>query len=169
MNTFAKVGRIALMHLFTKKVGVFGTTRYQELGIESIFPRKVSISKEEVNLFKEYYSCVVNAYGRHNSYKIFMWSVELGLSEILISRDNEGKLIDLIHRCSEGPLTHIVIAVEYRDHNDDSSKEGEEIIIYSLTDEQKRIISDYIHNKELDQFESDEEFTFNHGYFQKNN
>lgn len=169
MNTFAKVGRIALMHLFTKKEGIFVPTRYQSLGIASSFPKKVSISKEEIDLEKDYLSCIVNAYGRHNSYKIFMWSVELGLSEILISRDNEGKLIDLIHHCSEGPLTHIVIAVEYRDHNNDSSKEGEEIIIYSLTDEQKRIISDYIHNKDLDQFESDEEFTFKHGYFQKNN
>src|SRR3989344_3322412 len=165
MNTFAKVGRIALLHLFSKKEGIFGTTRYQTLGLESSFPRKVSISKEEIYLEKEYLSCVVNAYGRHNSYRIFMWSVELGLSEILLSRDNEGKLIDLICRCSEGPLTHIVIAVEYRDHNDDSSKEGEEIIIYSLTDEQKRIISDRIHNEELDQFESEEDFAFNHGYF----
>lgn len=165
MNTFAKAGRIALLHLFSKKEGIFGTTRYQALGMESSFPRKVSVSKEEVCLEKEYLSCVVNAYGRHNSYRIFMWSVELGLSEILLSRDNEGKLIDLICRCSEGPLTHIVITAEYRDFEFDSSKEYEEIIIYSLTDEQKRIISDRIHNEELDQFESEEDFTFNHGYF----
>lgn len=167
MNTFAKAGRIALLHLFSKKEGIFGTTRYQELGMASSFLRKVSISKKEINLEKKYLSCVVNAYGRHNSYRIFMWSVELGLSEILLSRDNEGQLIDLICRCSDGPLSHIVIAVEYRDHNDDSSKESEEIIIYSLNEEQKRYISDKIHNDELDQFESAEDFTFSHGYFPK--
>jgi hypothetical protein len=164
LNTFAKAGRIALLHLFSKKEGIFGTTRYQELGMASKFPRKVTISTEPVNLERKYLSCVVNAYGRHNSYRIFLWSVELGLSEILLSRV-DGKLLDLICRCSDGPLSHIVIATVHRDHNDDSSTESEEIIIYSLTDEQKRYISDTIYNAELDQYESEEDFTFSHGYF----
>ncbi|MCC6198793.1 hypothetical protein IT401_01085 [Candidatus Nomurabacteria bacterium] len=180
MNTFAKVGRIALSHLFSKKV-IFGTTRYEDMGMVNVGARSVTTSSEPVILEKEYLGCVSNAYGRQNHYKIFLWSVEIGLSEIiLIPNHNEGRLIDLISRFAEGPITHIIIAekkswqdidsVDWelgRNTDDAPWHSGEEVIIYSLTEEQKQSIANYIHNEELDQFESDEEFTFKHGYFPK--
>jgi len=180
MNTFAKVGRIALSHLFSKKV-IFGTTRYEDMGMVNVGTRSVTTSPDPIYLEKEYLGCVVNAYGRQNDYKIFLWSVEMGLSEIiLIPNHNEGRLIDLVSRFAEGPVTHIVIAEKHKwedidpvdwhlGRNTDSAPQHsqEEVIIYSLTEEQKQSIANHIHNEELDQFESDEEFTFKHGYFPK--
>lgn len=180
MNTFAKAGRIALSHLFRKKKEVFPTNRYEEMGMMKVLPREVFTSDEPIELEKEYLAHVVGALGREKDYKIFFWSVETGLTEILlVSSENEGKLSDLICRFTEGPITHVIVAqkrmydadeecyeVDDGNYNDDSFiLVQEKIIIYSLTEKQKQYISNRIHNEQLDQFESVEEFTFYHGYF----
>lgn len=132
-----------------------------------------------VDLDKEYLGHMVGTMGREKNYKIFFWSVEMGLTEILLVADeNEGKLSDLLCRFTKGQITHIVIAEKYEwdgyeeiewhlceDRNETSHRSIEKIVIYSLTEEQKRYISDRIYNEELDEIESDEEFAFKHGYF----
>ncbi|HUC88714.1 MAG TPA: hypothetical protein VMR49_01650 [Candidatus Paceibacterota bacterium] len=181
MNTFAKAGRIALSHLFTKKE-LFTTTRYEEMGMVTVFPREVAMSKYPIDLEEEYLGHMVGTLGREKNYKIFFWSVEMGLTEILlVSGENEGKLSDLLCRFAEGTITHIVIAEKYewdsssrvewelRKNKENSNAINqcviEKVSVYSMTEEQKRYITGRIHNEELDQFESEEEFTFNHGYF----
>lgn len=182
MNTFAKTGRIALLHLFNKKEEIFKTTRYEEMGMVTVFPREVAMSKFPIDLEEEYLGHMVCTLGREKNYKIFFWSVEMGLTEILlVSGENEGKLSDLLCRFAEGTITHIVIAEKYewdsssrvewelRKNKENSNAINpcviDKVMIYSLTDEQKRSIADRIHNEELDQFENAEDFTFSHGYF----
>ena len=179
MNTFAKTGRIALLHLFNKKEKIFKITRYEEVGMVTLFPREVSMCAFSIDLEKEYLGHMVGTLGREKNYKIFFWSVEMGLTEILlVSDENEGKLSDLLCRFAEGTITHVVIAEKYEwdsssgiewhlneNPNDDHHCSIEGVVIYSLTEEQKRYITDRIHNEELDQFESAEDFTFSHGYF----
>src|SRR5689334_3524042 len=110
MNTFAKVGRIALEHLFLKKE-IFGTTRYENMGMVTVLPRIVTISKEPINLYKEYLGHMVGTLGRERNFKIFIWSVELGLTEIMLLPDeNEGQLHNLLFRFVKGNITHVVIA-----------------------------------------------------------
>lgn len=183
MRTFAKAGRIALLHLFEGKKVIFNTTRYEEMGIVRVLPRKVYISKEVIDLEKEYLGHMVGVLGRENNYKIFFWGVEMGLTEILlVSDENEGKLSDLLCKFVGGTITHIVIAEkeewdspwgdwktrkEFAEKGVDMSQpcSMERVTIYSLTEEQKGHLANRIHNKELDMIESEEEFIFHHGYF----
>lgn len=182
MNTFAKVGRIALSHLFTKKEKIFETTRYEEIGLTKVFPRTISTSNCLVDLDEKYLGHMVGTMGREKNYKIFFWSVEMGLTEILlVSDENEGKLSDLICRFAKGPVTHIVIAEKYEwndtlgmawhlseDIDESNHCVVEHVMIYSLTEEQKQYLANRIQNEEFDQLENEEDFTFDHGYFPEN-
>lgn len=181
MKTFAETGRIALFHLFKKKERIFETTRYEEIGLTKVFPRTISTSSCPVDLDEMYLGHMVETMGRENNFKIFFWSVEMCLTEILlVSNENEGKLSDLICRFAKGPITHIIIAEKYEwndalgmawhlseDINESNHCVVEHIIIYSLSEKQKQYLHNRILNEEFDQFESDEEFTFKHGYFPK--
>lgn len=181
MKTFAETGRIALLHLFNKKEKIFETTRYEEIGLTKVFPRTISTSSCPVDLDEKYFGHMVGTMGREKNFKIFFWSVEMGLTEILlVSDENEGKLSDLICRFTKGQITHIIIAEKYEwnDHlgmrwdlSEDIDESHhcvvEHITIYSLNEEQKQYLNNRIMNEELDQFESEDEFTFNHGYFPK--
>lgn len=178
MNTFAKIGRIALLRLFTNKEKIFTTTRYEEMGMVKVLLRKVSTAKEQIDLEEEYLGHMVATLGREKNYKIFFWSVELGLTEILLrSHRNEGRLLDLLCRIAGGTFTHVVVAEkrEWDDYteldfhlgkNRDNAQKfaQEEITIYSLTKEQKADIANHIHKFGCDP-DSIEEFTRYHGYF----
>ena len=184
MKTFAETGRIALFHLFKKKEKIFETTRYEEIGLTKVFPRKITTSSCPVDFDEKYLGHRVGTMGREKNFKIFFWSVEMGLTEILlVSDENEGKLSDLICRFAKGPVTHIVIAEKYEwndalgmewnlseDIDESNHCAVEDITIYSLSEEQKQYLLNRIQNEEFEQFEGEEEFTFNHGYFpQKRN
>ncbi len=172
MNTFAKNGRNALLHLFSKKE-LFGATRY---------PREVTVSKHSIDLEDEYLGHKVGTSEREDHYQIYFWSIEMGLTEILlVSGKNEGKLSDLICRFAKGSVTHIVIAKKIRwgrftageweskirENPDSNHGATDKVMIYSLTERQIKSINDRIDNEELDQFESAEDFTLSHGYFPK--
>lgn len=158
MNTFAKAGRNVLSLFFAKKE-IFSTTRYEEMGMVRVLPRKVIISKEPIDLEKEYMAHMVGSLGRENNYKIFLWNAELVLNEIiLVSNEYEGKLIELmIELMAESTIstpTHIVIAEKKEwddfselDFNLGKSRDKaqqysqEEVTIYSLNEKQKQIIT----------------------------
>lgn len=179
MNTFSKAGKADLLNLFRRKKEIFTTTRYEDMGMVQVFPRIVEVSKDPVDLEREYLGCITNAYGRQNHYKIFIWAVELPLIEIiLVPHENEGRLIDLINRFAVGPITHVIIAEKKEGDSGISldsrvdktqSYSQEHIQIFSLIDAQKKWIERERVKMEGCEFESDQEFTFQHGYFPKKN
>ncbi|MFA6524342.1 MAG: hypothetical protein WC264_03150 [Candidatus Paceibacterota bacterium] len=151
MKTFAKIGQGALTHLFLKKE-VFKKTTSEELKMVAQLPKKVSISKELINLEDLYISELRIALLEETFYKIYIWDIELGLIETELDNKNQRNLITLICRTQKVP-SHVVIAKKkYFDRfefDEFESYSQEEIIIYSCSENQKKLITNCIKTSQL--------------------
>lgn len=146
MNTFAKIGRDALKHLFSKKK-VFTKPRSKIYGTKPL--RAIYLSKEPIDLESE-----VSKLFSKNNFKIFIWEIETGLKEvkvseaIKISTNKTLSFVDLICRNSSKVPSHIV-TVEQKLWNDEEESDAvfyseEKRTIYSLTGKQRQLISSEI-------------------------
>ncbi len=181
-NTLAKRGKQLLMVYFSKKE-IFVTTRYEEMGMINVLPRKLSISSQPIDLEKVYKGHMVATLGRENNYIIFTWSTEFGLTQIKpVADEVEGSLIDLISwnaRLYEVP-SHIIITqkkewddfteIEFQlgKNRDNANRYSqEEITIYSCTAEQQQFIWNSIDSEIESRSETEQDFMLNHRYAPK--
>ena len=176
MNTHSKTGKDVLIRLFrNKRIFSFKEDiRMEKPGTIRFLPRKIWADTDLLDLEEES-SSYNYIQGVEEERKIYFWSVEMGLTEILLGDKNKGKLSDLLCRFAKGMITHVVIAHkekwswsnEFKGQltEDEPTTIQEEISIFSLTREQKQYISDRIFNEKLSELEDDSEFIFQHGYF----
>lgn len=166
MNTFAKIGKVALAHLFSK-IQIFELNWGEIEGRVKILPRQVIKSNTEIDLQKPYLQSEIDDSGKHTMRLIFSWGIEIGLSEALVQSRSivlEDYLPFQYYGMHEDLVSHVVIAEKIEWEDDSQSFSQEIVTIYALTQDQQiqLVQSSEEEGEDPTWEETPEDFTLNH-------